>query len=69
MEEEPFPDLPELEEEPFANDEIPFVADGPFEGEQPFGENKLYIRVECPASRTKELEECLNNMNLEWRYM
>lgn len=71
--EEPFPDLPEMEEEPFvepeAQEEIPFAVDGSFEEEQPFGEDKLYIRVECPASRSKELEEVLNNMNLEWRYM
>ena len=73
MKEEPFPDLPEMEEDPFvepeAQEEIPFVVDGPFEEEQPFGEDKLFIRVECPASRSKELEEILNNMNLEWRYM
>lgn len=73
VKEEPFPDLPEMEEDPFvepeAQEEIPFVVDGPFEEEQPFGEDKLFIRVECPASRSKELEEILNNMNLEWRYM
>lgn len=73
VKEEPFPDLPEMEEEPFvepeAQEEIPFAVDGSFEEEQPFGEDKLYIRVECPASRSKELEEILNNMNLEWRYM
>ena len=73
VKEEPFPNLPEMEEEPFiepkAQEEIPFAMDGPFEEEQPFGEDKLYIRVECPASRSKELEEILNNMNLEWRYM
>lgn len=73
VKEEPFPDLPEMEEEPFvepeAQEEIPFAVDGSFEEEQPFGEDKLYIRVECPASRSKELEEILNNMNFEWRYM
>ena len=73
VKEEPFPDLPEMDEDPFiepeAQEEIPFAMDGPFEEEQPFGEDKLYIRVECPASRSKELEEILNNMNLEWRYM
>lgn len=73
VKEEPFPDLPEMEEEPFVEPKLdgnmPFGMEGPFEGEQPFGDDKLYIRVECPASRTKELEECLNNMNLEWRYM
>lgn len=71
VKEEPFPDLPEMEEDPFvepeAQEEIPFAVDGSFEEEQPFGEDKLYIRVECPASRFKELEEILNNMNLEWR--
>lgn len=70
---EPFPDLPEMEEDPFVEpevqEEIPFAVDGPFEDEQPFGEDKLSIRVECPASRSKELEDTLNNMNLEWRYM
>lgn len=73
VKEEPFPDLPEMEEDPFVEpevqEEIPFAVDGPFEDEQPFGEDKLSIRVECPASRSKELEDTLNNMNLEWRYM
>lgn len=73
VKEEPFPDLPEMDEDPFiepeAQEEIPFAVDGPFEDEQPFGEDKLSIRVECPASRSKELEDTLNNMNLEWRYM
>ena len=73
VKEEPFPDLPEMEEDPFVEpevqEEIPFAVDGPFEDEQPFGEDKLSIRVECPASRSKELEDTLNNMNLEWGYM
>ena len=76
MKEEPFPNLPEMDEDPFiepeAQEEIPFGVedDSPFTPEEmPFVTKDSNIHIIVPADKLECVKAFLESNQIEWRYM